>query len=79
MVHNPFKRFGSICKLNVDSHDMDCKEMPDGLFPTEPIFVAAPGATEEDEGAIVFSGINGRKELIVLSLYLKNERERERE
>merc|ERR1712226_1742263 len=35
---------------------------PNGLFPTEPLFVGRPGAEDEDDGVVVMSGIDGGKE-----------------
>ena len=35
------------------------RELPDGLFPTEPLFLAAPGATAEDDGLVLMSGPDG--------------------
>ena len=61
MSKNPFKRFGSVVKLNVDTGDIIEKELPDGLFPTEPIFLAAPNALSEDDGLILMSVVDGRK------------------
>jgi len=59
-IQNPFKRFGALIKLNVETGIVTRKEMPDGYFPTEPIFVAAPDATNEDDGVVVVGGINGK-------------------
>jgi carotenoid cleavage dioxygenase-like enzyme len=41
----------------------------EGYFPGEPVFVAAPGATEEDEGvllSVVFDSSKGTSFLLVL-------------
>ena len=38
-------------------------ELPDGFFPTEPIFVADPNGTEEDDAVILMSGVDGGKEI----------------
>ena len=43
--------------------------MPDGLFPTEPIFVSAPDATEEDDGIILMSGVDGGNEKGFIMIY----------
>ena len=69
MIHNPFKRFGSVCKLNVDTKEFIRREMPDGLFPTEPIFIPAPDATTEDDGVLVMGGIDARKKVGFLMVY----------
>jgi carotenoid cleavage dioxygenase-like enzyme len=60
MIQNPYKRFGAAIKLNVDTGVVIRIEMPDGHFPTEPIFVPAPNATAEDDGVVIMGGINGR-------------------
>ena len=60
MIQNPYKRFGAAIKLNVDTGVVIRKEMPDGHFPTEPIFVPAPNATVEDDGVVIMGGVNGR-------------------
>merc|ERR1712004_435366 len=49
-------------KVNVDTGDTIQKKLPNGLFPAEPIFVARPGAVDEDDGVVVMSGIDGGKE-----------------
>ena len=61
MAKNPFKRYGSVAKLNVDTGETLEGQLPDGVFPTEPIFVAAPGATQEDDGVVLMSGLDGRR------------------
>ena len=49
-------------QVNVDTGETIQKKLPNGLFPTEPIFVARPGAVDEDDGVVVMSGIDGGKE-----------------
>lgn len=41
-----------IIKLNVDTGEKQLW-MQEGLFPAEPIFIAAPDATEEDDGVLL--------------------------
>ena len=40
MIQNMFKTEGALIKLDVDDGTVVRREMPDGCFPTEPIFVA---------------------------------------
>merc|ERR1712106_1025364 len=60
---------GAILKLNVDDGTVIEKELPDGLFPSEPIFVAHPNAVNEDDGVVVVSGIDGGREKGFLMVY----------
>ena len=69
MSHNVFKLDGGVIKLNVDTGEHILKKLPDGLFPTEPIFVPSPEATEEDDGVIVMSGIDGGKQKGFVIIY----------
>ena len=62
MSQNVFALNGAVIKLNVDSGEIIRKELPDGLFPTEPIFVADPAGTEEDDGVILMSGVDGGRD-----------------
>ena len=48
--------------MNVDTGETIQKKLPNGLFPTEPLFVGRPGAEDEDDGVVVMSGIDGGKE-----------------
>ena len=45
------------------------KDMPDGLFPTEPIFVGVPDANEEDDGIILMSGVDGDNKKGFIMIY----------
>merc|ERR1712004_352822 len=56
-------------KVNVDTGDTIQRKLPNGLFPTEPIFVARPGAVDEDDGVVVMSGIDGGKEKGYVIIY----------
>ena len=49
-------------QVNVDTGETIQRKLPNGLFPTEPIFVARPDAVDEDDGVVVMSGIDGGKE-----------------
>ena len=49
-------------QVNIDTGETIQKKLPNGLFPTEPLFVARPGAEAEDDGVVVMSGIDGGKE-----------------
>merc|ERR1711953_1386228 len=60
--HNVFKLDGAVVKVNIDTGETIQKKLPNGLFPTEPLFVARPGAEAEDDGVVVMSGIDGGKE-----------------
>merc|ERR1712150_138453 len=60
--HNVFKLDGAVVKVNIDTGETIQKKLPNGLFPTEPLFVARPGAVAEDDGVVVMSGIDGGKE-----------------
>ena len=57
-----FKLDGAIVKINVDTGDLIRKPLPDGLFPTEPIFVQRPGSSGEDDGVVIVSGIDGGRQ-----------------
>jgi len=67
--HNVFKLDGAVVKVNVDTGETIQKKLPNGLFPTEPLFVARPGAVDEDDGVIVMSGIDGGKEKGYVIIY----------
>merc|ERR1712038_1422379 len=69
MTQNLFKTDGAVIKLNVDDGTIIRRGMPDGCFPTEPIFVARPGATAEDDGVVMFSGIDGGKDRGFIMVY----------
>jgi len=69
MAKNVFKLHGAILKLNVEDGSIIEKELPDGLFPSEPIFVAHPNAVNEDDGVVVVSGIDGGREKGFLMVY----------
>ena len=69
MTHRVYSLHGSVIKLNVDTGDVIRKELPDGLFPTEPIFVADPEGTEEDDGVILMSGVDGGNEKGFIIVY----------
>ena len=69
MSQNVFALNGAVIKLNVDTGEVIRKELPDGLFPTEPIFVADPNGTEEDDGLILMSGVDGGKEKGFIIVY----------
>ena len=55
--------------MNVDTGETIQKKLPTGLFPTEPIFVARPGAEDEDDGVVVMSGIDGAQEKGYVIIY----------
>ena len=69
LTHNAFILQGSVVKLNVNTGAITKKELPDGLFPTEPIFVADPNGTEEDDGVILMSGMDGGNEKGFIIVY----------
>ena len=69
MTHNVFNLHGSTIKLNVEDGSIIKKELPDGMFPTEPIFVAAPGSAAEDDGVILMPGVDGGKEKGFIMIY----------
>jgi len=69
MSRNVFTLNGAVVKLNVDDGSMITKELPDGLFPTEPIFVSHPNPVSEDDGVILMSGVDGGKEKGFLMIY----------
>jgi len=60
---------GAVLKLNVDDGTIIEKELPDGLFPSEPIFVPHPNAVHEDDGVVLMSGIDGGREKGFLMVY----------
>jgi len=66
---NVFKTDGAVVKVNVDTGETIQKKLPNGLFPTEPIFVGRPGAEDEDDGVIVMSGIDGAQEKGYVIIY----------
>jgi len=66
---NVFKLDGAVVKVNVDTGETIQKKLPNGLFPTEPLFVARPGAVDEDDGVVVMSGIDGGKEKGYVIIY----------
>ena len=61
MAKNPFKRHGSVVKLNVETGETLEAELPNGVFPTEPIFIASPGSSTEDDGVVLMSGLDGKQ------------------
>ena len=67
--HNVFKLDGAVVKLDVETGETIQKKLPTGLFPTEPIFVPRPGATEEEDGVVVMSGIDGGQEKGYVIIY----------
>ena len=69
MIQNMFKTEGALIKLNVDDGTVVKREMPNGCFPTEPIFVARPDAAGEDDGVVMFSGIDGGRERGFIMIY----------
>ena len=69
MTQNVYALNGAMIKLNVDTGEVIRMELPDGLFPTEPIFVADPEGTEEDDGVILMSGVDGDKEKGFIMVY----------
>lgn len=69
MTQNVFNLHGAVVKLNVDDGSLIIKELPDGLFPTEPIFVADPSGSEEDDGVILMSGVDGGKAKGFIMIY----------
>ena len=69
LTHNAFILQGSVVKLNVNTGAIIKKELPDGLFPTEPIFVADTNGTEEDDGIILMSGMDGGNEKGFIIVY----------
>ena len=69
LTHNAFVLQGSVVKLNVNTGGIIKKELPDGLFPTEPIFVPDPKGTEEDDGVILMSGMDGGNEKGFIMVY----------
>ena len=66
---NVFKTKGAVVKLNVVDGTTIEKEMPTGMFPTEPYFIQAPNAVNEDDGVILVSGIDGEKKKGFLRVY----------
>jgi len=69
MTQNVFKLHGAMIKLNVDDGTIIRKELPNGLFPSEPIFVARPNAVQEDDGVVLMSGIDGGRSKGFLMVY----------
>ena len=69
MTKNVFKLHGAVLKLNVEDGSIIEKELPDGLFPSEPIFVPHPNATHEDDGVVLMSGIDGGRGKGFLMVY----------
>jgi len=69
MTKNVFKLHGAVLKLNVEDGTIIEKELPDGLFPSEPIFVPHPDAVHEDDGVVLMSGIDGGREKGFLMVY----------
>ena len=69
MTQNVYALNGAVVKLDVETGEVIRKELPDGLFPTEPIFVADPTGTEEDDGVILMSGVDGGKEKGFIVVY----------
>ena len=61
MITNMYNRHGTLVKLNVDDKTVVEVDFPNGLFPTEPIFVASPDGVAEDDGVIMISGIDGEQ------------------
>ena len=69
MTQNVFNLHGAVVKLNVDEGSLIIKQMPEGMFPTEPIFVADPNGSEEDDGVVLMSGVDGGQEKGFIMIY----------
>lgn len=59
----------SLLKMDVHTKELKVWRYP-GLYPSEPVFVAAPGATEEDDGVVLSVIITPRKEKSTFLLVL---------
>jgi len=62
MSTNMYNLHGTLVKLNVDDGTVIEADFPNGLFPTEPIFVSRPYPEAEDDGVVLMSGIDGGRE-----------------
>lgn len=57
-----------VVKLNVNTREAKCWSKP-GLTPSEPVFVASPNATAEDDGVVLFSALdysNNQKVILII-------------
>ncbi|XP_068594895.1 beta-carotene 15, 15-dioxygenase 2, like [Brachionichthys hirsutus] len=59
----------SLLKMDVRTKELKVWRFP-GLYPSEPVFVASPGATEEDDGVVLSVIITPRKEKSTFLLVL---------
>ncbi|KAM8866062.1 beta-carotene 15, 15-dioxygenase 2, like [Synchiropus picturatus] len=59
----------SLLKMDVHTKELKVWRYP-GLYPSEPVFVASPGATEEDDGVVLSVIITPRKEKSTFLLVL---------
>lgn len=59
----------SLLKMDVHTKELKAWRYP-GLYPSEPVFVASPGATEEDDGVVLSVIITPRKEKSTFLLVL---------
>uniref|UniRef100_A0A8C6V2C6 Beta-carotene 15, 15-dioxygenase 2, like n=1 Tax=Neogobius melanostomus TaxID=47308 RepID=A0A8C6V2C6_9GOBI len=59
----------SLLKMDVHTKELKVWRFP-GLYPSEPVFVASPGATEEDDGVVMSVIITPRKEKSTFLLVL---------
>merc|ERR1719402_194110 len=69
MIENMFSFKTDPLRLNVDDGTVIRTPLPDGCFPTEPIFVPRPDATAEDDGVVMMSGIDGGRQKGFLMIY----------
>merc|ERR1712062_696264 len=69
LAKNVYKTKGSVVKLNVVDGSAIEKEMPTGMFPTEPYFIPTPNAVNEDDGIVLVSGVDGQKKKGFIRIY----------
>lgn len=63
MVSRPFMKSSSIIKYNVEVGEVEHRWGPfPEVYPGEPIFVPAPGGTEEDDGVLLVGGVDASDE-----------------
>ena len=48
--------------MNVDTGETIVCNFPEGMYPQEPIFVASPESSSEDDGILLVQGIDGEQE-----------------
>jgi carotenoid cleavage dioxygenase-like enzyme len=62
-TYNPSHFSHSICKVNVETKEMILWKPDEFIYPGEPYFIPKPDGTDEDDGVIISSVADMRKEI----------------